>query len=186
MIDLQTALDNAVAAQRNEELKNSPQLLLGELILKLEAVEDKSKPLYIDIMDKRPMGIGSWRSSYCELAIRTEEFGSYKTDEVEKEYNGGYIQYKTKSIGKKNPTVDEWIKVLKKTVGKTFEGYKGGDFVMGKNTPVWLAEYGNSSFSLDDKPIDEKDYSNYKNVFFVDVVEKRDRVYLVTKAIDDL
>ena len=25
---------------------------------------------------------------------------------------------------------------------KVFEGYKGGDFLMGRGTPVWLASYG--------------------------------------------
>ena len=28
------------------------------------------------------------------------------------------------------------------SMGKVFEGYKGGDFVMGELTPVWVAEYG--------------------------------------------
>lgn len=182
MLDIQTYLTNAVQAQRYEELKNSPQLLLGEMILKLEAVSDKKKPLFIDLMDKRPMGLNSWRGSYCELAIQTESLGSVNTEEVEKEYTEyGMTIYKTKSIGKENPTVEEWIEVLKQAIGKTFTGYKGGDFLMGKNTPVWLAEYGNSSFNIDDKPIDEKDYSNYKNVYFVDVREDEDKVYLVTK-----
>jgi hypothetical protein len=27
-------------------------------------------------------------------------------------------------------------------VGKTFEGYKGGEFVMGRNTPVWTDQSG--------------------------------------------
>lgn len=27
-------------------------------------------------------------------------------------------------------------------MGEVFEGYKGGDFQMGRNTPVWLASYG--------------------------------------------
>ena len=26
-------------------------------------------------------------------------------------------------------------------MGATFEGYKGGDFLMGKNTPLWVANY---------------------------------------------
>lgn len=183
MIDLQTMLDNAVQAQRQEELKNSPQLLLGELILKLEAVKNKKLPLFIDLMDKRPMGIGSWRGSYCELAIETEGFGCYN-GELEKDY-GDFQVYKQVSIGCKNPTVTQWIKVLKEAIGKTFVGYKGGDFLMSKNTPIWLAEYGSSSFIIDNKPIDEKDYSNYKQVFFVDVNEEKDKVYLVTKIEED-
>lgn len=182
-MDIQTILTNAVQSARQEELKNSPQLLLGELILKLEAVKDKNKPLYIDLMDKKPMGLDSWRGSYCELAIQTEDFGSYQ-GEIEKDY-GSFQTHESIEIGKKNPIVQEWIDVLKKAIGKTFTGYKGGDFVMGKNTPVWLAEYSNSSFKLDDKPIDEENYSNYKNVYFVDVEEKDSRVYLVTKIEDD-
>ena len=180
MMDLQTMLDNAVAAKRAEELKNSPQLLLGELILKLEAVKNKDLPLFIDLMDKRPNGIGSWRGIYAELAIQTEDSGSYQTEEIEKQFDDGYVIHKQRSIGKKNPTVAEWIDVLKEAVGKTFIGYKGGDFVMGKGTPVYLAEYGNSSFKIDDKEIDKKDYSNYKTTYFIDIREEKNKVYLIT------
>ena len=180
MIDFQTMVNNAVTAQRAEDLKNSPQLLLGELILKLEAVKNKDLPLFIDLMDKRPKGIDSWRGVYAELAIQTEDFGSYQTKETEKKFDDGDVFYKHKSIGKENPTVAEWIDVLKEAAGKTFTGYKGGDFTMGKGTPVYLAEYGDSSFKTDDKEIDEKDYSNYKTTYFVDVKEEKDKVYLVT------
>jgi len=181
-MDIQHILDNAVAKARQEELTNSPQLLLGEIILKLEQVKNKKLPLFIDLMDKRPMGINSWRGSYCELAIKTENLGWYNTDIIEyesKEFD--YKTYKQKSIGKKNPTVEEWIDVLKKAIGKTFTGYKGGNYLMSKNTPVWLAEYGNSSFKIDNNPIDEENYSNYKEVYFVDVKEEKDKVYLITK-----
>ncbi len=27
-------------------------------------------------------------------------------------------------------------------LGRTLEGYKGGEFMMGRNTPLWLAEWG--------------------------------------------
>jgi len=164
-MDIQTLLDNAVKSARQTELSSSPQLLLGEIILKLEAVKNKELPLFIDLMDKRPMGIGSWRGSYCELAIRTEIFGSYNTDGD---------SYEMKEIGCQNPTVEQWIDVLKEAEGKTFVGYKGGDFFMSKNTPVWLAEYGNSSFKTDDN-------SNYSYVYFIDIREDTDKVYLITK-----
>jgi hypothetical protein len=179
-IDFQTIISNAASVMRAEELKNSPQLLLGEMILKLEAVENKGLPLFIDLMDKRPKGINSWRGIYAELAIQTEDFGSYQTEEIEHTFDSGDVCYKHKNIGKKNPTVAEWIDILKEAVGKTFTGYKGGDFTMGKGTPVYLAEYGNSSFKTDDKEIDQKDYLNYKTTYFVDVREEKDKVYLVT------
>lgn len=178
-MDLQTIINNQMAASRAEELKNSSQLMLGEMILKLEAVKNKELPLFIDIMDKRPMGIDSWRGIYAELAIQTESFGNYNTDIVTYESSYGN-SYEQKKIGKENPTVAEWIEVLKEAVGKTFVGYKGGDYTMGKNTPVYLAEYGSSSFKIDDKEIDTKNYSNYKTVYFLDVQEQEDRVYLIT------
>lgn len=178
-MDIQTIINNAVSNMRQEELKNSPQLLLGEIILKLEMVKDKTKPLFIDILNKRPMGIDSWRGSYAELAIQTESLGSYNTDKIIHESQYGN-SYEHKIIGKENPNVKEWIDVCKEVIGKTFTGYKGGDFTMSKNTPVYLAEYGNSSFKIDDKEIDEKDYSNYKTIYFIDVEEKEDKVWLIT------
>jgi len=36
-MDMQTMINNAIQAQRAEELKNSPQLLLGELIMMIRS-----------------------------------------------------------------------------------------------------------------------------------------------------
>lgn len=177
MFDIQTHLDNIVKSQRQEELNDSPQLLLGEIILKLETVKNKDLPLFIDIEDKRPMGIASWRGRYRELAIQTESFGAYQTDVVIHDFGDGNKCYKTVDIGKVTPTVLEWIKVLKKAQGKTFTGYKGGDFKMSKNTPVWLAEYGTTSIKCNNK---------YLEAYFVDVKEKTDKVYLITKTGESL
>jgi hypothetical protein len=33
----------------------------------------------------------------------------------------------------------------KNAMGQVFEGYKGGDYVMGELTPLWISEYGFSS-----------------------------------------
>lgn len=30
-------------------------------------------------------------------------------------------------------------------MGKVFQGYKGGDYMMGEATPVWVSEYGTNS-----------------------------------------
>ena len=148
-----------MSARRADELKTSPQLTLGEIILKLESVTNKELPLYIG--EKRPMGLDSWRGSYDELAIQTESFGSYQTSEVEKTFSD-MVFYKSKNFGKKNPNVSEFISILKEAVGKTFTGYKGGDFLMSKNTPVWFAEYGMAS--------DE---------YFVEVKETKAKVKLI-------
>lgn len=36
----------------------------------------------------------------------------------------------------------ELLDVCKASMGKVFEGYKGGDYVMGASTPLWIATYG--------------------------------------------
>lgn len=117
-MDWQEVIENALQAQRANVMKTSPQLTLGELILKLEAVEEKSKPV---IFNERyfPVGIDSWRGSYYELALEYAETGD-------------------------KFSVAAWIKKLRETVGSTLYGYKGGEFLMGKTTPVWIANYGES------------------------------------------
>ncbi len=39
-------------------------------------------------------------------------------------------------------TVGELLSNLEAAVGSTFTGYKGGEYVMSRKTPMWLAEYG--------------------------------------------
>lgn len=39
-------------------------------------------------------------------------------------------------------TVAEVLQMCRDCMGQVFEGYKGGDFVMGANTPLWIADYG--------------------------------------------
>lgn len=36
----------------------------------------------------------------------------------------------------------EAVRVCRSAIGEIFEGYKGGDYTMGRNTPVWIASYG--------------------------------------------
>ena len=35
-------------------------------------------------------------------------------------------------------------------IGKVFEGYKGGEFMMDEDTPVWIAPYGSCGVKLMD------------------------------------
>lgn len=49
---------------------------------------------------------------------------------------------------KENTTIGEMLVCAKSTLGKTFEGYKGGEFVMPGLTEVFLAEYGHTGEEL--------------------------------------
>lgn len=116
-MDLQEILSNAVAVARAEEMKTSPQLTLGELILMLEAVGNKGLPVVFDEPKYHPTRIDSWRGAYDELALNYTAKGE-------------------------TLTVWDVIALLKRAIGTTFQGYKGGDYTMGKTTPVWVGNYG--------------------------------------------
>jgi hypothetical protein len=146
-MDLQIMLNNAIAAKRAEELKTSSQLTLGEIILKLEncSLKDNdgdNKEVRFGFGYFRPTTIDSWRGSYCELAIGYDEKAEEKTAE-------------------------QFLKELKEAVGKTYVGYKGGDFLMGKNTPVWVSNY-----------------SQCPNVAVVDIVDKGYWILIKTEYMD--
>jgi len=159
MYSLQEVLDNMIQAKRAEEMKTSPQLTLGELILKLESVisyEDlstttarKDLPIVFDVEPYRPVNIDSWRGSYCELALK------YAGNE-----SGAF-------------TVMEILRLLKSVIGRTLTGYKGGEYLMGKTTPVWVANYGETGGFRKD---------GYTAV--VDVIEEKDRIVIKTKAME--
>lgn len=39
-------------------------------------------------------------------------------------------------------SVRDLLNVCYSAMGRVFEGYKGGDYLMGENTPLWVASYG--------------------------------------------
>ncbi len=134
---LTKSIHGIVKADRDKRMGQSEQLTLGELILKLEQIE----PTYVDYEKKTqdknvcfdfeyavPTGVSSWRGSYDELALTFDFTG-----------------YEHFSKDKPEPmTLTAFLKLLKETIGKEFTGWKGGEFVMGKTTPVWVANVGNS------------------------------------------
>lgn len=139
MFDLQSILQNHIAAQRAEEMETSEQLTLGEMIRKLEAIsltyedhtgETQPKLVWFDFAQTYPCQLSSWRGSYCELAI---EF----------DYNGR-LGGRPRPDEAHHMEAPRLLAMLRSAIGATFTGYKGGDFVMGETTPVWVANYGDS------------------------------------------
>jgi len=39
-------------------------------------------------------------------------------------------------------SVGELLKIAKDCIGKTFTGYKGGEYTMTRHAPIWLSQYG--------------------------------------------
>lgn len=128
-MNLQEWVNNSIAVQRQKTFSKSDQLSLGEIILKLEPIVEKQKQRLADGQTEAtvvydfeylfPNMIDSWRGSYSELALNFTSTGN-------------------------NMKVTDFYCLLKDAVGKTFTGYKGGEFTMSRQTPVWVANYGNS------------------------------------------
>lgn len=174
---LQKMLDDSVKARRSDNMKTSKQLILCEFISKLENVINKELPIVFDDSDHVPTAIGSWRGAYGELAICYEGGDSFNTDKIEYEdfeYGHSYEQQDT-DLPKK-PKVKDLLNMLKLISGKSFTGYKGGNFEMGKTTPIWVANHGTSS-----------GYKDSKDVWtqaITDIQESGKNVVIITKLIE--
>jgi len=104
------------------QIDKSEQLSLGEMILKLEPIVEKQKQR---IAENKTEATVQYDFEY----LYPTSINSWRgTDE------NGY----------KPMTVTEFLALLRGCVGKGFTGYKGGKFIMTKNTPVWVANFGNS------------------------------------------
>jgi len=40
------------------------------------------------------------------------------------------------------------LSLCRSAMGEVFQGYKGGDFVMGRLTPVWISDYGTTGVKI--------------------------------------
>jgi hypothetical protein len=126
-MSLQNYIDDQVKRLRHQTITNSDQLTLGQLIEKIEVIKKKdykchdgSEPsVGYDFEYLFPTTIDSWRGSYEELALNFETTG----EEL---------------------SLSKFLELLKSAVGKTFYGYKGGDYTMDENTPIWVANYSHS------------------------------------------
>jgi hypothetical protein len=98
---------------RQETSAQHGQATLGSLIERLSKMPQSARI----VVDDKDVGISphSYRGYYSDLSIGT--FSDTPT------------------------TVEEAVNILKKAVGKTYTGYKGGDFEMNQDTLLWFADY---------------------------------------------
>lgn len=95
---------------------------LGVLIRQLSSCKPEA-PVYFDFCDLVPDGIESYRGYYDQLAIGWKE-------------------------AREAPTVADVLAMLRGAVGKTFMGYKGGDFLMDEDTEVWVDNSGRATGTI--------------------------------------
>lgn len=117
---LQDIIDRAMEQAKQKRERDNYNL--GNLI---EDLEKYPSDAYVSIepFGLYPTGFGSYRGYYEDLSIR------YTTEQ----YNDDVLD-----CGK-------LLEKAKECVGKTFYGYKGGEFTMTKNSVIWLANYGDAT-----------------------------------------
>lgn len=104
-------------------------LTLGQAIQQLSTT-DPNLPVRFDNGDS-PGKAMSYRGYYSDLAISPESH----VDPV---------------------SVSEFLATLKGALNKTFTGYKGGDFTMGEDAPLWCADYSMLGLAIMDLQVDDK------------------------------
>lgn len=124
------------------------QLTLGEFISRLEGVQNKEVPVYMDFEYLAPTRFASWRGSYDELALGFCLDGYNESDKPIK-------------------SVAELLAHTRECVGEVFEGWKGGAFKMDATTPLWVANTGNSGHEM----ITGIEYNEYQCVILSGIGE---------------
>lgn len=132
-MDLMEHIARIAQAKRDQSFADSPQLILGDLIDELEKCDlsdlssGEKKGIAFDFGSAIPTTVDSWRGSYAELAIGYRLSG-YDNDD--QHFSDSYAV--------------DFLEHLKSTIGKTFDGWKGGEYTMSKSTPVWVSNPGNA------------------------------------------
>lgn len=103
-----------LAEQRSEEM-----FTLGDLIKELEKYP-KDWGVYIKPFHLIPLSFHSYRGYYSDLCL------TYATREEVPDRN--------------EVTVGTLLDLAKEANGKTFYGYKGGEFEMSERTPIWISD----------------------------------------------
>lgn len=103
-------------------------MTLGDLIAKLERI-DSSWEVRFDFCCRLPLGFRSWRGVYAELAL-----GHYSYDDL-------YDEKRRHLYPKEAPKVKDLLSLARECIGKEFDGYKSGTYIMNEATEVWVDNY---------------------------------------------
>lgn len=115
-MDIQTMID--ALSNQARSVRGDYHVTLGGAIEILSRIP-KNYKVFLDYLEDRSLGDEmSYRGYYSDLSFEP-------TAEI--------------------TTVGKLLKQCENALGKTYQGYKGGDFLMDKDTPLWVSHYGNNS-----------------------------------------
>ena len=110
---LHAVMESITQATRSQ--RADYHLTLGEAIERLKGLSGRELVRF-DFVDAGPGKTHSYRGYYDDLAF---------------------------AITADTVIASDFLKACEAALGATFEGYKGGDYVMDEKTPLWAAEWGN-------------------------------------------
>jgi len=147
-MDLQQIIDS-----HNKKLSSEAgaEYNLGDFVKDLEKCDQEAIIKFDD--NKKPQDFASWRGSYCNLAL------SYEIQEWH--HNEDFFDVKVKDI----------LEKAKDTIGKTFTGWKGGDFLMDESTPIYIANQGDSKSPKHSSQFKEVVIENYWKIVGIEIVD---------------
>lgn len=100
---------------------NYKHMTLGELIDVLKTLPKKENPVFIDAYPTISIGNPhSFRGFYTHLALEPTDL---------------------------TINIEELISLLESCIDRSMTGYKGGEFIMTRDTPLWISKYGTSENS---------------------------------------
>ena len=117
MINIQQLLD--VMSEQDRQQRTNYHLTLGQLIDKLQSF-DQYGVVFHDETQPHEYLFDSYRGYYSDLAMTYEPSKSHQQ-------------------------VNDLLFQANLALNNTYEGYKGGDYVMTADTPLWLANWGETS-----------------------------------------
>ena len=129
---LQQMIDNMAKTARKK--RSAEQMTLGQLIEQLEKMNPESEIICSTDTSMVFTTFNSYRGYYDDLAlgyIAKDYYEENKDDEIH--------------------TVKDFLEEAKRCLGKTFYGWKGGEFIMDKDTPLWVANNGHTSHFIIDR-----------------------------------
>jgi hypothetical protein len=136
MNDFQT-LFNAIADAGDRERQNY-HLTYGKLIQALKAADKDA------VFDPRVKGMGSYRGYYVDIALYTDsESVTYEDEAFDYDNWDGkrYDEFQREHVHHidKLPTkAHELAELLESLLGKDFTGWKGGNYTITEDKPLWL------------------------------------------------
>ena len=136
-------------------------LTYGELVDFLKSAPKNKK------FDSRINGIGSYRGYYTDIALFTDEYGLSVEDE---EFNGDYKEYEKwrkehrTSIDELPRNANELGELLESLIGKDFSGYKGGNYTITREKPLWFENEDSNASERAVISIDENLKITYKEL----------------------